>query len=160
MSFTAKGETHWTRSHRNTEEHILENKSAIWHNFTIAFEYRLWWYMNTSGTAELRAGAREAFKDTFYLVFVWVFTSLRYMIKKQASGEKFRFQNTIEHLDCLHMWINLSDVSSFFVIGWHPKIPLQELRGFLLLKFITFGRKGNILRESLPEIRRNCLPKE
>ena len=35
MSSTAKGETHSTRSHRNTEEHILENKSAIWYNFTI-----------------------------------------------------------------------------------------------------------------------------
>ena len=35
MSFTAKGEIHSTRSHRNTEEHILENKSAIWRNFTI-----------------------------------------------------------------------------------------------------------------------------
>ena len=126
-----------------------------------AFEYRLWWYMNTSGTAELGAGAREAFKDTFYFVLVWVLTSLRYMIKKTSlERKKCRFQNTIEHLDCLHMWINLSDVSSFFVIGWHPKIPLRELRGFLLLKLITFGRKGNILRESLPEIRRNCLPKE
>ena len=46
-----------------------------------AFKCRSCWYRNTSGTAELGAGAREAFKDTFYLVLVWVLTSPRYMIK-------------------------------------------------------------------------------
>ena len=33
-----KGETHSTRFHRNTAEHILENKSAIWRNFTIGVQ--------------------------------------------------------------------------------------------------------------------------
>ena len=40
--------------------------------------------------------------------------------------------------------VDLSDVSSSFVIGLHPKIHTTRRR-FLLLKFTTFGRKGSVL---------------
>ena len=33
-----RGETHSTHFYVNTAKHILENKSAIWHNFTIGVQ--------------------------------------------------------------------------------------------------------------------------
>ena len=130
-----------------------------------AFKCRSCWYRNTSGTAELGAGAREAFKDTFYFVLVWVLTSPRYMIEKQASEKTVyskRQSDILTAYVCWFVW------RKFFLYHWLTTLkPIPQAQDTfcrcspLLGGKVTFFRQNvESAKESLPEKRRNRPAKE